>query len=148
MAYHTPRGQKTLARFIAILKRKPATAVELGQALGMSNEIALRLITHLRTQTTRQVYIHAWLGGNDGRHTGNLAPQYAYGDAPDAVRPPKKNWAEVGRDRRARLKADPVAHFEFCQKTRLQRRRQRHEARLKKKGPATWLDALGMREAA
>jgi predicted ArsR family transcriptional regulator len=72
---------KQLAKIKRLLRAKPMTAAQLGQALGTSSGWARNLVVRLRAE--KQVYIAGWQSPGAG-----IAPLYAMGARDDVPRPP------------------------------------------------------------
>jgi predicted ArsR family transcriptional regulator len=122
--------EQTFRRVIDLLRRKPMTAKELGDALDLAPARARWYINELRTSTPKRVYISRFTPN----FAGYPAPVYAVGDKPDVVYTPKTP-KEVHQE----AMRDPDRRLRILARTKL-----RHFIESKRKKPNGIFGALGI----
>lgn len=114
-----------------LTRRSPMSAIEIGDAIGLSKAQAIKYINELRSNG--KMCVKEW---RPGTHGGYPTPLYGAGNSKDKPRPPAKTQAEKRKQFWKNLKADPVRHQLYLMMRRL------------KKQPASWFGVLVYRPRA
>jgi hypothetical protein len=118
MSFTTDRAQYKIERIKALITEQGLTLEAIAQAVPISKRWARAYIVHLHA--AGQVYITHWTH-DEGESRAYLRPVYMAGDKPSAPRPPAFTRCEIGRRKRAKIKADPELYMNHIARERRRR---------------------------